>query len=92
MKTIFDMVRDYKGKIIRYWEYKKPGVEYKYDYEDYNGPFISAHCDYAQILDAYALPDGDVMLVLGDNDDSYREFLKLSEIEIAFSPKDQEDE
>lgn len=90
MKTIFDVVNEYKGKTIRYWQYKKPGLKYYSDSEEPDSPFVTEMCAYSEIMDAYTLPDGDVLLVLSDNDGAYREFYKLSELEIAFTEKDNE--
>lgn len=89
------LIETYKGKYFRFWRYKKPGVSYSYfGEEEVSGPYIDEHCDTGRLVNAYELPDGDLLLCFEDDTSSgvYQDFVKLSEIDLAYSDYDQEDE
>ena len=92
LKMFDDFLKKYDGQIIRYWQYKKPGLPYKsFGDSDEGSPLVSEPADYGRIVDAYVLPDGDIMLGLQEIS-NYIEYYKLSEILIAWSDLVQEDE
>ena len=91
----YAFIEEYTGKILRYWTYKKPGVSYNYGDREEPGPYESETCLYGRLSKAYALPDGDFLLCFEDKGiggTAYQEFYKLSEVCIAFTEYDQEDE
>lgn len=86
-------LEEYKGKVLRFWRYKRPGVKYDYCGEEASGPYIDKTCDYGVLQDMYTLPDNDVMVCIENdlsNGDKYREFYKLSEIDLSYSDSDQD--
>ena len=86
-------LEEYKGKVLRFWRYKRPGIKYDYCGEEANGQYISGTCNYGVLQDMYTLPDNDVMVCIENdlrNGDKYREFYKLSEIDFVYLDSDQD--
>lgn len=85
-------LEEYKGKIFRFWRYRRPGVKYEDYGEEADGPYITQRCDFGALQDVFTLPDNDMMVCL-ENDlgdgNKYREFYKLSEIDLVYSETDQ---
>lgn len=91
LKTFDDFLKKYEGQTFRYWIYKKPGLSYgAFGDADNNSPLVNECADYGRIVEAYVMPDGDVMLGF-INDSGYVEYQKLSDIDLAWSRRDQED-
>ena len=92
---IYAFIEEYSGKILRYWKYKKPGIVYDYGDGEEPGPYECETCSYGRLVRAYELPDGDLLLCFEDkgiNDGVYQEFFKLSEVNIAYTDYDQEED
>lgn len=89
------LIEEYKGKIFRYWKYKHPGASYDYGDGEEPGPYECETCDYGRLVSAVTLPGYDMLLCFEDRLSGgkvYRTFVKLSEIDLAYSENDQEDE
>lgn len=83
------------------WELRRVGdwtpLEMEKKYTD-QSQYINNECTFVQIKEAYALPDGDILLGLSfiyDWKDTWRknppiEYKKLSQIEISWYPEDQD--
>ena len=94
LKMFDDFLKKYDGQMLRYWRYKRPGLSYDgFGDGDKDTPLVSERADFGRIVEAYALPDGDVMLGFSESEDNrYIEYQKLSELDIAWSNIDQENE
>lgn len=88
-------LHDYGDRIYRYWVYKR-----MFTPEEQAGKYIDQSCfeddtaQYGYIKEAIELPDGDILLGFQwpDMDHSYIDYHKLSEIALACSELDMEDE
>lgn len=81
--------------IFRLWEYKRMFTPYEQEQKFIDeSPYVDDECDHIRILDVIALPDGDLLLATtGAYDDgTYISYYKLSEISLAKSDKDMEEE
>lgn len=89
------LIEEYKGKVLRYWKYKRPGVSYDYGEGEEPGPYENARCEFGRLISAVTLPGYDMLLCFEEDLSSgklYRTFVKLSEIDMAYSDSDQEDD
>ena len=83
--------------IFRLWEYKRMFTPYEQDqkFSD-ESLYVNEECDYIRILDVIILPDGDLLLATtyaySENESSYINYYKLSEISLGKSEKDMEEE
>lgn len=81
--------------IFRLWEYKRMFTPYEQEQKFIDeSPYVYDECGYIRILDVITLPDGDLLLATtGAYDDgTYISYYKLSEISLAKSDKDMEEE
>lgn len=90
---------DNDGRIYRYWVYKRMFTPEEQDakWSD-QSVFEDEECNYGIIEEAVELPDGDILLGFRyptESEDSYSagyiDYYKLSEIALAYSPRDAED-
>ena len=80
------------GRVFRYWKYKRPNIPY---YDNENSPYECEECDYGELVDVIVLPNNDVMLAFKtemSDGKAYINYVKLSEIDMAYSDRDQEDD
>lgn len=81
--------------IFRLWEYKRMFTPYE-QAEKFSDEslYTNDECDHVRILDVIALPDGDLLLATtyAYGDGKYISYYKLSEISLAKSEKDMEEE
>ena len=94
MQSFEEFIAENRGKVFRYWEYKKPGISYDFGYGEQKGPYVNEECYYAYIVSCVQLPDGDILLGFDEDpkaENRYIEYRKLSEIELAFASRDQDD-
>lgn len=81
--------------IFRLWEYKRMFTPYEQEqkFSD-ESLYVNDECDHIRILDVITLPDGDLLLATTDayDDGTYISYYKLSEISLAKSDKDMEEE
>lgn len=81
--------------IFRLWEYKRMFTPYE-QAEKFSDEslYVNDECDHVRILDVIALPDGDLLLATtyAYGDGKYISYYKLSEISLAKSEKDMEEE
>lgn len=85
-------------RIFRVWKYKRMFTPYEQK-EAFSDESIYEDdiCDYIKIREAIELPDGDILLGLQTIEDSsdledenlYLTYCKLSQIELAYNPSDQ---
>lgn len=85
-------------RIFRMWRYKIMFTPYeqKEAFSD-ESIYEDDECDYVKIREAIELPDGDILLGLQtiedsedlDDKDSYLTYERLSRIELAYNPSDQ---
>jgi len=93
-------LHDNSDRIYRYWVYKKMFTPYEQDQKFIDEScFVDNKCEYGIIREAIELPDGDILIGFIDphtREDShaygYINYYKLSEITLAHSPRDMEDE
>ena len=81
--------------IFRLWEYKRMFTPYEQEQKFIDeSPYVDDKCNHIRVLDVITLPDGDLLLVTtGAYDDgTYISYYKLSEISLAKSDKDMEEE
>lgn len=81
--------------VFRIWEYKRMFTPYE-QAEKFSDEslYVSDECDFVKICDVINLPDGDLFLATADAYDNtgYICYYKLSEISLAKSDKDMEEE
>lgn len=83
--------------IFRLWEYKRMFTPYEQDqkFSD-ESVYVNDECDYVRILDVITLPDGDLLLATtyaySESESSYISYYKLSEISLAKSKRDMEED
>ena len=81
--------------IFRIWEYKRMFTPYE-QFEKFSdeSPYVNDECDFIKICGVITLPDGDLLLATTDayGDGKYISYHKLSEISLAKSEKDMEEE
>lgn len=80
--------------VFRMWQYKKKFTPYEEEQKFVDQSlFIDTLCTHIRIEDVIELPDGDLLLAATDAEynDSYVSYYKLSEIVLAKSGKDMED-
>lgn len=81
--------------IFRIWERKTVFTPYEQEQKFVDQSlFVDSLCTLVRIRDVITLPDGDLLLAVTetDSDDTYVSYCKLSEIALAKSEKDMEDE
>lgn len=96
---LYKSFNDYLGSmppdtIFRIWQYKKRFTPYEEDQKFIDQSlFVDTLCTHVLIKDVIELPDGDLLLAVADAEysDSYVSYYKLSEIVLAKSDKDMED-
>ena len=95
-KTMKDFIEENKDTIFRYWIKKEKFTPYEEKMcNEYESLYINEEADYGYITECIDLNNGDYLLAIRpvDNMDSnyvYKEYYKLSNIDIAYSDKDQE--
>lgn len=81
--------------VFRIWQYKRMFTPYEQEekFSD-ESQYVDDECDYIRILDVITLPDGDLLLATtyAWGESSYISYYKLSEISLAKSEKDMEEE
>lgn len=80
--------------IFRLWEYKRMFTPYEQEekFSD-ESEYKSIECIFVRIKDVITLPDGDLLLATARVGlDDYTEYYKLSNISLAKSDKDMEEE
>lgn len=91
---------DNSDRIYRYWVYKRMFTpeEQATKWED-QSIYEQDECEYGRIVEAVELPDGDILLGFIDPYESesstaygYINYHKLSEIALAYSPRDAEED
>ena len=89
------LIEEYKGKVFRYWKYKHPGLKYDFGDGENPGPYVDERCERGRLISAVTLPGYDMLLCFEEElspGKMYRDFVKLSEVDIAYSDTDQEEE
>lgn len=80
--------------IFRMWEYKRMFTPYEQE-EKFSDEslYVNTECEFVYIKDVIALPDGDLLLAVSPIDlNGYVEYHKLSNISLAKTDKDMEEE
>lgn len=80
--------------IFRMWEYKRMFTPYEQE-EKFSDEslYVNIECEFVYIKDVITLPDGDLLLAVSPIDLSeYVEYHKLSNISLAKTDKDMEEE
>ena len=80
--------------IFRMWEYKRMFTPYEQEekFSD-ESVYVNTECEFVYIKDIITLPDGDLLLAVSPVYlDDYVEYHKLSNISLAKSVKDMEEE
>lgn len=81
--------------VFRIWEYKRMFTPYEQEQKFLDESlYVNDECDFVRICDVITLPDGDLLLATTDAYDNtkYISYYKLSEISLAKSEKDMEEE
>lgn len=91
-------VLDHSDRVYRYWVYRRMFTPYEQEQKFTDESCFEAdECSFGCIKEAVELPDGDILLGFVDPADyetrveNYIDFHKLSEIRLAYSPRDQEE-
>lgn len=97
MTDFASWLHDNGDRIYRYWVYKRMFTPKELaEKRDDQTCYECDECLYGRIVEAIALPNGDVLLGFRDPDDKgsltegYIDYYRLSEIAFAYSPTDQE--
>lgn len=80
--------------IFRMWEYKRMFTPYEQE-EKFSDEslYVNTECEFVYIKDVITLPDGDLLLAVSPVDlNGYVEYHKLSNISLAKTDKDMEEE
>lgn len=80
--------------IFRMWEYKRMFTPYEQE-EKFSDEslYVNTECEFIYIKDVITLPDGDLLLAVSPIDlSAYVEYHKLSNISLAKTDKDMEEE
>ena len=80
--------------IFRMWEYKRMFTPYEQE-EKFSDEslYVNTQCEFIRIKDVITLPDGDLLLAVSPIDLSeYVAYHKLSDISLAKTDKDMEEE
>lgn len=106
MKNYDNLLEEWKHKILRMWEIRRPGQYTPYEmdqrYED-ESLYKSIYCEHIKIIDAYVLPDNDILIAyitiedvedyISAQENNYADkiitYKKLSEVDICFYDCDQ---
>ena len=83
------------NRIFRMWKYKRMFTPYQQQkaFSD-ESQYVDDVATFIKIKEAIELPDGDIMIgyVFCEPEISeYMEYVRLSEIDLAYSPSDEED-
>lgn len=81
--------------IFRLWQYKRMFTPYEQAEKFMDeSVYVNTECDHIRILDVIELPDDDLLLATthAHGDGRYINYYKLSEISLAKSEKDMEEE
>ena len=90
MKEFFEA---HKNHVLRYWERKRMWTPYDIECKDpYQTDYGDIECSYGYIVELYDIGNDWLIGISGDQDASYVEYYKLSDIAFAYSDSDQEDE
>lgn len=106
MKNYDNLIEEWKHKILRMFEIRRPGQYTPYEMNKQftdESLYINDCCYYIKIVDAYVLPDGDILLAYADiadaedyiaaKDNNYTNkiitYKKLSEIDVCCYECDQ---
>lgn len=98
MNPEYDMqafIEEHKDEVFRYWRYKRPGLKYDSDDDESPGPYVSERCERGRLVSDVTLPGYDMLLCFEEDlghGEMYRTYIRLSEVDIAYSDTDQEDE
>ena len=82
---------EHKNDVLRYWECKRMWTPYDMECKDpYQSEYVNDECSFGYMVEIYDLGNDWLIGFSSNKESKYVEYLKLSNIAIAYSAIDQE--